>query len=110
MTQNTYNGWKNRETWVVNLRLGNDYDLYQMVESKIQEYLDASLSYDEAYSDLLDFLQEFVQDQVDDTLSNIPNGIVADLLSSNVCDMICWDEVISAQLEDYKTRLSEVEA
>ena len=110
MTQNDYNGWKNRETWLVSLRLNNDYDLYQMVQSKIQEYLDASMSYDEAYNDLWDYLQEFVQEQVDETLSSIPDCLAGDLLSNNVCDRIDWDEVITSELEEYKTRLSEVEA
>lgn len=29
-TTDEYNGWPNRETWAVNLWLGNDQDLYQM--------------------------------------------------------------------------------
>lgn len=31
MKDNTsYNGWVNRETWLVNLHIANDYDMYSM--------------------------------------------------------------------------------
>lgn len=33
----TYNGWKNYETWAVNLWLSNDEASYQMVEDIIDE-------------------------------------------------------------------------
>lgn len=31
MSDDTYNGWKNRETWAAALHLGNDRGLYEMV-------------------------------------------------------------------------------
>jgi hypothetical protein len=33
MTDTTYNGWKNYETWNVSLWLQNDYPLYQMARA-----------------------------------------------------------------------------
>ena len=32
----TYNGWSNRDTWLVNLWLGNDYNNYMRVQHKIK--------------------------------------------------------------------------
>jgi hypothetical protein len=37
MTQDTYNGWTNRETWAVNLWLSNDHGLYLQTEELAQQ-------------------------------------------------------------------------
>lgn len=49
MSDKTYNGWKNRQTWAAWLELTNDYDLYQLMQSycKLCIKLDKQPSYKE---------------------------------------------------------------
>lgn len=35
MTDETYEGWKNRETWALNLWLSNDQGLYEMTRERV---------------------------------------------------------------------------
>lgn len=36
MSDESYNGWSNRETWLVNLHLTNDYDTYKDVQGLVE--------------------------------------------------------------------------
>ena len=40
MTDTTYNGWKNYETWNVALWIGNDEYLYQLAQKSCKSYQD----------------------------------------------------------------------
>lgn len=37
MSDETYNGWSNRETWALNLWLSNDQGLYEMVNERVRD-------------------------------------------------------------------------
>jgi len=37
MTEETYNGWTNRETWALNLYLTNDQSLYEMTRERVAD-------------------------------------------------------------------------
>ena len=51
-----YNGWSNRETWLINLWFGDDNPSVEMVKDWFQE----------AYDKLPDFMQDFVyEDSID---------------------------------------------
>lgn len=39
MTDDTYNGWTNRETWAVNLHLSNDQGLYELTNERVTNAL-----------------------------------------------------------------------
>lgn len=71
---NTYNGWANRETWLVNLHFG-DYPEY---------FTDGATSRDDLANTLRDAVSESVQDAEDsifgDYSLNTVSGFVRDLL------------------------------
>ena len=53
-TDDTYNGWPNRETWATNLHLSNDQSLYITTTERVREALDnrpAGPGLDDWYSD-----------------------------------------------------------
>jgi hypothetical protein len=39
MTDDTYNGWANRETWALNLWLSNDEGLYNITRERVADWL-----------------------------------------------------------------------
>jgi hypothetical protein len=39
MTDDTYEGWTNRETWALNLWLSNDQGLYEMTRERVADWL-----------------------------------------------------------------------
>lgn len=42
-TDDTYQGWKNRETWALNLWLTNDQGLYEMTRERVSQALAAAI-------------------------------------------------------------------
>jgi hypothetical protein len=73
----TYNGWSNRETWLVNLWLGDLLSEYQ----ENGDIVDSS------------FISEIVEEMVSALLdSNDANGFVTDLFNCAVCE-INYDEI-----------------
>lgn len=62
----TYNGWKNKPTWLVNVWLG-DYLQESLAESDIRDVYDASL-----------YLESMVEEMQE---GNVIGGLVSDLLT-----------------------------
>ena len=89
----TYNGWTNRETWVVNLWLSNDES-----ESKWLDELanDGREIYDQARA-----LEEYIQEAWQDLLEfqKIESSIWADLMTTALW-AVDWREIIEAHQED----------
>jgi hypothetical protein len=40
MSDDTYNGWTNRETWALNLWLSNNQGLYEMTRERVADWLE----------------------------------------------------------------------
>jgi hypothetical protein len=77
-----YNGWKNKETWLVNLWLGD------------------SLAMDQ--EDGVEITAEYIEMLVDDIVADSGsrgNGFVADLLSCALCE-IDFDELADHYVEE----------
>lgn len=111
MTDDTYEGWKNRETWALQLWLTNDQGLYEMTRERVQEAVE---TYRKGYepgdglqlNDVLPVLAgEAVKDFVDEltdpdeslmTVENIVK-LLADVGSLYRVD---WDAIGAAWLAD----------
>ena len=82
-SQTTYNGWTNRETWLVSLWLNNDQASYQAL---LQAYQQEDSKYTKA-----EWLQSELTLQLDDESSEA--SLWSDLLSTSF-SRINWVEVI----------------
>ncbi len=85
---NKYNGWSNRETWVVNLWLTNDQASYYLM-------LEALKHSDSDYT-CAEWLQERLRDQLDEEAGTA--SMWSDLLSTAFY-RVDWVEVIECNRE-----------
>ena len=83
-----YNGWSNRETWIVNLWLTNDMVSYDYLQ---QLYRKRSETWEKAEE-----LEVYYQDQLDELL--VPPSIWIDILRTAM-DRVDWYQVIESNLE-----------
>ena len=90
---NTYNGWKNRETWALNLWFNNDSDLYYSMRHYIQNLQDHGVPKENAITYLADWFEKFVDKQV----NNIRSSVIKDMISFEVD----YYHVAESNLEDY---------
>ena len=100
MNDNTYNGWKNRETWALNLWFNNDQGLYYLMQEYIEDCKENELSKESATIALMDFFEDWVEEQVE----RIENPVIKDMLGFD----IDYRSIAESNLEDYDTE-EEVE-
>ncbi len=84
----TYNGWVNRETWLVSLWLNNDECNYQLLSDILKLNILSSRKAER--------LQELVEDQMYDL--DLGASLFSDLLSTSL-SKVDWLEVIESNLE-----------
>ena len=88
MAERTYNGFTNRETWLVNVF-----------------YREQILDYSTSIESSLEFVKEEIQDRID-RHSALTSGIVQELIcSKEIVNKINWSE-----LEDHYTKELEYQA
>lgn len=74
----TYNGWKNRETWAFNLHWSNDRGLYEETLERAREYLKYS---NEEATDLelgehiVGYWKDYIEEYADDFGAPAPEGL-----------------------------------
>lgn len=85
----TYNGWKNKETWTVNLWLSNDeYSYFAVTNGARTRTVD----------ELADHLKTSCEDLLDE-IENLKTGMFRDLLISALED-VDWHEIAAGFKED----------
>ena len=77
MSDDTYQGWKNRETWAFNLHWSNDRGLYEETLERAKEWL----SENEDASDyelgdyIIEYWKDFIEDYEDSFGSKLPDAL-----------------------------------
>lgn len=109
MSDRTYNGWTNYETWVVNLWMDNEegtYDYWREVAEDVyhnqtHEPSNGFTRMDEAVYLLADRLKDDHEDRKDNILENyeLTSSVWADLLGSALC-VVNWQEIAEHLLEN----------
>ena len=100
----TYNGWKNKETWVVNLYMNGNYGdsvkHYIHFETIISDFL--SRHGWEGNEEILDELTGLVEEAVTASLivlSLLPSGVMNDLLNIPLSE-VDWRELTTHRVDD----------
>lgn len=102
-TDETYNGWTNRETWALNLWLMNDQGLYEMTRERVSQALDGTASSDSAVCARI--AGEAVKEWWDELTDPSEGLMTAEAILSMVKDVgsdyrVDWDEIGAYWLSD----------
>ena len=112
MSDETYNGWKNYPTWVVNLWLSNDEGSYHATHEVVRQ----GLTYADDHPDVPDIwtqeqanrfavayeLKNFVEELAGDAYSEA--SFVADLLGYALSE-VSWEEIADTWIEQTQESL-----
>ena len=108
---NTYNGWTNHETWLVNLHLTNDYDTYSELTEKVSDIVmktcrevEGIWSSQEIESYLLTrvgiLLGVFVDDMIQQVTENISNEMARLFIGDMVnTQSVNWEEIAHSWID-----------
>ena len=93
MTLDTYNGWKNRETWLVNLWLTNEQGPY----NTLVEIAESDCELYEKANQLKQFVYELCMGP-ESVINGQANGLVCDLVNQSLND-VDYREIVSGIIE-----------
>lgn len=87
MNTHTYNGWTNRETWLVNLHFGDSTDYINEMAHDVRGDVD----------EMAEAIKNMVYDFVEEQTMNI---FINDMMNLSSVD---WQELAEAWLSDYES-------
>ena len=90
MSNNTYNGWTNKETWLVNIWYGDD----------LPEYFAEDEDREDVTGDELEEHVRFIAEECE-ALSQLPAGLLSDFINT------CWGEVNWEELAESVTQVMQ---
>ena len=95
----SYNGWKNYETWCINTYFGDDeYITEEIIADIYEEEKDKQQVIYEFTERFKDYVTEYIDDNVP---SNINSGLIGDLLGSAI-QKIDFYELAKTYVDDYE--------
>ena len=95
----TYNGWKNKETWLVNIWLNNDYDLYKQYISTLTEIVEKQSNDLYTHRLVVDELKEIVWGIYRE--EHKESGLISDLMETSL-HHVDWSRLAETYIEEIK--------
>jgi hypothetical protein len=91
MSDDTYEGWKNRETWAIQLHLSNNEGDYRQMCEQAEEYVEESEERDDPYTVglMADYIKEWTE-EVFDLVVNPEDGPAGETARLFVSDVGSW--------------------
>ena len=103
---NTYNGWANRETWLVNLHFGEVLTSY-IVESATDGNIDLTEDEGTIRTEIERACESYIDDMLEEELNNL-GSFLKDYIDLS---RIEWDEIAEhIYSDDIRTMIDELEA
>jgi len=99
MEDTTYNGWKNRKTWLLAMWFDNDEFLTKNLQNKIENWKAADIPLEEAKRMLVEFFKAYMERSLEGATRN--DKVLADMLVG-FADDIDYERVAESKLEDYE--------
>tara|TARA_R100000306_G_C4275780_1_gene92466 strand:- start:178 stop:471 length:294 start_codon:yes stop_codon:yes gene_type:complete len=93
----TYNGWKNKETWLVNVWLNNDYEMYQYYLGRVT---DAWNNNGNVMEELKEIVWEIYRDE------HRESGLINDLIETSL-NNVDWSRLAEHYIEEIQEEIGK---
>ena len=99
MEDATYNGWKNRKTWLLAMWFDNDEFLVKNLQNMLEGWKLKGVSLEDAQKKLVTFFKDYMERSIEGATRN--DKVLSDMLVG-FADDIDYERVAESKLEDYE--------